>query len=362
MYGVGKGTNQAFTFGGKAYIVHANSNIYLGDQLSEYIPATGTWKKVLTLPFKSLGGSIISSPNGVYFGFGLDSAKSRNTNDWYELRFNAGVSDNVGTYETTSNGNCGTGDLDLNVTSSIYDEQGDLFLTIKSGGSISSLCAEVNSINLNQKFRTVTTNFGNGFVENGMFLNKSVLFKNDRGIGVPDVLRLYYTTTELNKLVQDFNALYNSNKTLQDVKLLQYNNYGSNDINPLNNAIPSGHILYNPTLQEYGTNKYFEITPRVSGSIGGEIYAVILSGETLGNNSFQNTKISIYPNPASAILTIQLSDNNIDKIVITDLTGKIILTKTENTYQVNVQNLAKGMYILQAFSGKEKFTSKFVKE
>jgi hypothetical protein len=355
--GLSDKTNQAFTYNEKAYIV-VSAEAPQGDKLLEYNPTTGVWTRVLNLPFSSEGQSIIISPNGVYFGFGFKDGKIRNTNDWQELRFNAGVSDNIGIYESISNNSCSTGLLELNATSSIYDEQGDLFLTLKSGSYISNLCIEINSINLSQNFRTGTANLGNGFLEKGMYLNKSVLFKNG-GINSSDILRLYYTTTELNKLVQDFNTLYNSNKTLQDIKLVTY--YSGNDRDPLNNVTTG--VLYKPTLQAYGTDKYFEISPSIGSVIGGEIYAVILSGEILGNESFQTTKISIYPNPTSTLLSIQVSDHQIiDKIIITDLTGKQVLQQNQNTNQVDAQNLVKGIYFIQAFSGERMFTSKFIKE
>jgi N-acetylneuraminic acid mutarotase len=353
-----KNTNQAFTYQGKAYIVNATDK---GDQLSEYNPTTGTWKQTINLPYTSQGQSIIVSPNSVYFGFGYNSAKIRNTNDWQELRFNAGVSDNVGVYSSISNSSCGTGILSETATNSIYDEQGDLFLTLQSGTSLlESKCIEVNSIDLNQNFRTASANFGNGFLEKGMFLNKSILFQNSSAIGVPDVLRLYYTTTELNKLVQDFNVLYNSNKTLQDIKLVQNYVYSSNDNNPFNN---SNYVLYSPTLKDYGTDKYFEITPSTGNVIGGEIYAVILLGTNLETTSF-NTKItSIYPNPTNSILNINTENNTVfNKIVVTDLAGKIILEQTQNTNQINVQNLANGIYLLEAVSGNEKWHAKFIKK
>jgi hypothetical protein len=38
------------------------------------------------------------------------------------------------------------------------------------------------------------------------------------------------------------------------------------------------------------------------------------------------------------------------------------LEQTNSTASVNTENLAKGMYFIQAFSGNEKFTSKFIKE
>lgn len=354
----GIGFNQAFVFQGKAYIVHATDK---GDQLSEYNPTTGVWRQTMNLPYTSQGQSIIVTPNSVYFGFGYNSAKIRNTNDWQELRFNAGVSDNVGVYSSISNSSCGTGILSNTASNSIYDEQGDLFLTLQSGTSLlESKCIEVNSIDLTQSFRIASANFGNGFIEKGMFLNKSVLFQNSSAIGVPDVLRLYYTRTELNKLVKDFNTLYNSNKTLQDIKIVQNYVYSSNDNNPLNN---SNYVLYSPTLKDYGIDKYFEITPSAGNVIGGEIYAVILLGTNLATTPF-NTKItSIYPNPTNSILNINTENNTvIDKIIVTDLTGKILLEQTENTNQINVQNLADGIYIVKAVFGSEKWQTKFIKK
>lgn len=74
-------------------------------------------------------------------------------------------------------------------------------------------------------------------------------------------------------------------------------------------------------------------------------------------------KLMVHPNPATNFLNLQLPNNTtIDKITITDLTGKIIKEQTRNTNVVNVESLANGMYILQAFSGDDKFETKFVKQ
>jgi hypothetical protein len=73
--------------------------------------------------------------------------------------------------------------------------------------------------------------------------------------------------------------------------------------------------------------------------------------------------ILVFPNPAKALLTVQNNNHApFEKIVISDLTGKIILTQTTNTTQINVEPLASGMYILEATSGEDKYSSKFVKE
>jgi hypothetical protein len=85
----------------------------------------------------------------------------------------------------------------------------------------------------------------------------------------------------------------------------------------------------------------------------------------LGNDEFEkpNEKISVYPNPTKDFLTIQNTSNTaIDKVIVTDLTGKTILQQNQNTNQVDVQNLAKGMYLLQLTSGDKTWKTKFLKE
>ena len=84
---------------------------------------------------------------------------------------------------------------------------------------------------------------------------------------------------------------------------------------------------------------------------------------TLSIEQQSKLPLGLYPNPTKSILNLQNPTNiTIDKIMVTDLTGKIILEQTQNTNQINVEKLATGIYILQAFSGEEKFTSKFLKE
>lgn len=83
---------------------------------------------------------------------------------------------------------------------------------------------------------------------------------------------------------------------------------------------------------------------------------------SLNTNEIEEKFLS-YPNPVSEVIKIEGKNNTVlDKIVITDLTGKIILEQTQNTNQINVQNLANGIYILEAISGTEKWHTKFIKK
>ena len=94
-----------------------------------------------------------------------------------------------------------------------------------------------------------------------------------------------------------------------------------------------------------------------------DAWVVKLAPDTMGVSVFANTPVNVYPNPATSVITIQNPANIvIDKVIITDTAGKTVLKQTNSTNQVNVEHLANGMYILEAFSGKERFTAKFVKE
>lgn len=72
--------------------------------------------------------------------------------------------------------------------------------------------------------------------------------------------------------------------------------------------------------------------------------------------------INVFPNPTQDYLSIETSLNNeIDKVVVTDLSGKTVLDQSKVGNQINVQNLAKGVYLLQVVSGDQKWDSKFIK-
>jgi hypothetical protein len=101
----------------------------------------------------------------------------------------------------------------------------------------------------------------------------------------------------------------------------------------------------------------------VTGNLGGEDFWVVkLLTAPLEITSFNNTTVNIFPNPAASILTIQTSNNQlIDKITITDLTGKVVLEKNNTNNQVNIQELSNGMYILKSTLNQETFFNKFLK-
>jgi hypothetical protein len=97
----------------------------------------------------------------------------------------------------------------------------------------------------------------------------------------------------------------------------------------------------------------------------GVIESIIIFKNTpgLGLNQMEAKKsMAVFPNPTHAELNLQLPEQQtLDRIAITDVTGKIVMNQDNNLKQINVSNLANGLYFIEAHSGKEKFLTKFIK-
>ncbi|MBL7885374.1 MAG: T9SS type A sorting domain-containing protein [Flavobacterium sp.] len=158
------------------------------------------------------------------------------------------------------------------------------------------------------------------------------------------------------------------------------NNHGNYDI-WLTKINGSGDFLWQKLLG--GTNYDFAfcvkkttdngyIVAGDTGSTNGDVqqnfglsdfWLIKLSPEQLSNSIFQQENLFIYPNPTTNLINLKFPHGiTIDKIVITELTGKIILTLTENITQINTENLSNGVYFVQAFSEEKKYQSKFIKQ
>ncbi len=115
-----------------------------------------------------------------------------------------------------------------------------------------------------------------------------------------------------------------------------------------------GYII---TGETYSTNG------NVSGNHGGYDAWVVKLGPELATSTFNNQVLTLYPNPTKGLLQLQTPNNtSFNQIIITDSTGKSVLEQTQNTTQVDVEQLASGLYFIKAFSGEEVFVNKFVKE
>ncbi len=76
-----------------------------------------------------------------------------------------------------------------------------------------------------------------------------------------------------------------------------------------------------------------------------------------------NNQLSVYPNPSTNKLNIEINSGTIQKISIYDLTGKLIKTISTNTskQELDISTLSPGLYFLDAVSDQRTFRKRFVK-
>ena len=106
-----------------------------------------------------------------------------------------------------------------------------------------------------------------------------------------------------------------------------------------------------------------EVSPWVAvGSSGCDTnvynYLATLSTNT---HNLENSTIQVYPNPSKNSVQIK-STSKIDKITVFDSLGKVILTQTQSTNEINLENFSKGIYFIEIFTESVKMYKKIIKE
>jgi hypothetical protein len=83
----------------------------------------------------------------------------------------------------------------------------------------------------------------------------------------------------------------------------------------------------------------------------------------LSNEQFTSTKFKVYPNPSSSVVTISSEGFDAYKLKVTDVTGKVIVTKeftgAENTLDISSYNA--GVYFFEINSNNKSETIKIIK-
>ena len=114
-------------------------------------------------------------------------------------------------------------------------------------------------------------------------------------------------------------------------------------------------------------------TPSLGATVRIEILHQNASGLPMGVDNFSITstlstkqindfQFNIYPNPAKDAISFQ-TELPLERVEIFSLTGSKVLSQSNNVRQVEVGNLAKGIYMLQATSNDGKVaTQKLIKQ
>ncbi|MDB2462949.1 T9SS type A sorting domain-containing protein, partial [Algibacter sp.] len=78
---------------------------------------------------------------------------------------------------------------------------------------------------------------------------------------------------------------------------------------------------------------------------------------------FSSKNLSVYPNPTSSILNIELKNGgSIKKTTILNLVGQQVLKNTTGRTSINISGLSKGMYILKIESSDGTFSKRVIKK
>ncbi len=96
-----------------------------------------------------------------------------------------------------------------------------------------------------------------------------------------------------------------------------------------------------------------------------EIIKLSTKGSPTGiNTTLKNYSLNLYPNPAQKVINITSKDGNVKRVMIFDMSGKVVFNETGNTpmYTVNVAHLMKGIYLVKVFTAKGESVEKLIIE
>ena len=115
-----------------------------------------------------------------------------------------------------------------------------------------------------------------------------------------------------------------------------------------------------PFKDKTGTDYLFEVTGivnKILTTTSVDRRTTYNYGESTASiPSFNLAAIKVYPTPATDVINVSIKNGTIHKIDVFNLLGKKVLTSTES--KINVENLAKGVYLLKIQSEDAGFVTK----
>lgn len=129
-----------------------------------------------------------------------------------------------------------------------------------------------------------------------------------------------------------------------------------------------GYYTYKPSIQNPDTWPFnldqFILLNVAMGGIAGTIdggftqssmvidYVRVFQNNPLSTDDVFADKFSVYPNPTTdaGLINIRTTEN-IDKVELYNTLGQLMINTSTNPYQLNVQGVASGMYLMKIYSG-----------
>lgn len=120
--------------------------------------------------------------------------------------------------------------------------------------------------------------------------------------------------------------------------------------------------------QDASTLVSFTIDESIAASTATDRFELRFESTTLSNSTFELQGLSVYPNPTSDILNINLGEQagRFDQVELFDIQGRLVYSQTleQNIQQtqVGVNALSSGVYVLNISSSKESYSTKVIVE
>ncbi|MEL6812521.1 MAG: T9SS type A sorting domain-containing protein [Bacteroidota bacterium] len=91
-------------------------------------------------------------------------------------------------------------------------------------------------------------------------------------------------------------------------------------------------------------------------------FALIYQNEPLGVDEVVKLSIQIAPNPVSDILQVKSENHSVQSVNVYDIAGTRLIQQNEDLDQIEVNQLASGIYFLEVISERGKAIERFVKK
>ena len=99
------------------------------------------------------------------------------------------------------------------------------------------------------------------------------------------------------------------------------------------------------------------------GSFNGR-FTVQFEPEILGNNDISLETITVFPNPADDILTVQSPNNELNSLVVYNLQGRKVIERSDiraNSVVLDISALESSIYLLKVVSENRTVTKRIIK-
>lgn len=129
-------------------------------------------------------------------------------------------------------------------------------------------------------------------------------------------------------------------------------------------VMPTQTSVQNVATQVHSTaTKVWGTQTKVSS--GGTVVNTLCSTNGIEKLGMQKAEVRMWPNPANGVLTIELKDEEIKDIRLTDVLGKEVFVarnKSQEPRQIDISGLSEGVYFIEITTGEGRLTQKIIKQ